>query len=169
MPSPPPPPRPNQIVIRQRREPCKVYFELTPDDGRIYNFVSRAEYTELINEVNASTWRAHACNPKTHPIALCLLYVSLGHIFCPLFYVACQMTDRVNNDLKKMAIVEQLKQRGILIQYYSGNKYQMGGLLFTLPTNASAGMGPGQVGQPQIGQLVMVQNPDGSTQQMIMG
>ena len=98
----------------------------------IAQYISANEWAELATAVNASLMKHHHCN---NTLAMAPFYLTLGHCFCPMVYVACLMSERVHQDIEAIPIAQTLKDRGITLSWDIKTKLDPGGLWVT--TSAS--------------------------------
>ena len=111
--------------------------------AEVGRYITPHEWGQLALGANASIQRHH-WSKKWH--ITCPLYLTLGLCFCPLVYDACEYSGRVDRDVAKLPITQQLKERGITVRWIPKSKLDIGGMEFTLP----AGAVPVQQGVPVV-------------------
>lgn len=135
------------------------------------------EYHDLMTETNSIIERHHVCSSPAGMLSMCLMVATCGCCFCPCIILACQAGDNIRSDMARLEVVQKLRAKNVEVRFYGGSKRSAGGMMFTCPPGGG-GMVPQMVGadqqqmvaqQPQVGQMVMVQQADGSVQQMIIG
>ena len=141
----------------------------------ISQYISADEWAQLATAVNASLQEHHHCN---NTLAMLPFYMTLGFCWCPMVYVACQMSGRVHRDIEAIPIAQTLKDRGIILSWEAKTKIDPGGLWVTtsastppapppqqpMTTTVPAGVAPGGQFQLQTptGAMMMVTCPPGS-------
>ena len=139
-----------QVMVKNKRKGMCSDIAILPQDmqnpgyqfesseqglATIAQYVSAPEWAQLAQGTNAAIERHHYQNKCCVMTAFKL---TLGVCFCPMVYVGCKLSERVNNDVAALPVAQQLMARGFALKWHGKTKLDIGGLLFTLPAQPAA-------------------------------
>ena len=130
------------ILPQDMQDPGYRYESSKQGLATIAQYVSAPEWAQLAQGTNAAIEKHHYQNKCCVMTAFKL---TLGLCFCPLVYVACQLPERVNNDVAGLPVAQQLAARGFALQWFNKTKLDAGGMQFTLPAQPVAAQAQGAV------------------------